>query len=376
MGTFLPGGQRTQPPRGWFDCGAILFPAASPPDIHQGGTHFWDNTLRTNDGKTYLALVVREDDSWESISQKVMGTLKEGKCYQFSIHLAKSNSYMSHTTRDKTNKTNFSQPAVFRLWGGTSTCDLKELLAESETVDHNKWKEYKFKIEPSNDYTHVTLEAFFKTPVLMGYNGHVCLDNASSFRIISCDDEEPLYAEMTRPTPAPKAKKVKPSIKKKKKKVVEFDRGSKEQKVDTIAYERPRNPDLDIEKLNIGSLIKLEELYFHADTTTINVASLVELNDVYEFLDEHKEICIEVGGHTSSECSEDYCNTLSTNRAKAVAKYLIKKGVDDKRVTYKGYGKKRPIATNATPSGRKKNRRVQILITRLEYANGDGEGDG
>ena len=371
MGRFLENGQRTSPPRGWFDCGAILFPNASPPDIHQGGTFFWDNTLRTNDGKTYMALVVREDDSWESVSQKLTGTLKEGKCYTFSIHLAKSNSYMS-ATRSSQKKTNFSEPAVLRIWGGKSTCDLKELLAESESVEHNEWKKYSFKIEPNNDYTHITIEAFFKTPVLFGYNGHVCLDDASNFRLVSCDDE---VIRVAAAEPKTKPKKTLPSFKQKpKRETVEFDRGKKKQKIDTIEYERPKMLNLDRKKLNIGSLINLEKLYFAADTTAINVESFALLNEVYEFLDEYKEISVEVGGHTNSSCSDDYCNTLSMKRAKAVANYLIKKGIAEKRVTYKGYGKRRPIATNATPSGRKKNQRVQIMITSVEYDASDGDG--
>jgi len=200
-------GKRTQPPKGWFDCGALSFPDASPPDIHQGGTHFWENTLRTSEGKTYMALVVREDDSYESVSQKVLGTLKEGKCYSFSIHLAKSKSYMSGTKSSGDTKINFSQPAVLRIWGGKSTCDLKELLAESEPVDVNDWEKYDFKIEPTNDYSHIVLEAFFKTPVMFGYNGHICLDNASNFRLIDCDNEVALVAEAV---PAAKPKKVMP----------------------------------------------------------------------------------------------------------------------------------------------------------------------
>jgi len=61
-------------------------------------------------------------------------------------------------------------------------------------------------------------------------------------------------------------------------------------------------------------------------------------------------------------------------RAKAVANYLIKKGIKEKRVSFKGYGKRRPIATNATPSGRKKNQRVQIMITSVEYKDTKGDG--
>jgi len=90
-------GIRTQPIKGWFDCGAILFPRATPPDIHKGSSNYWENELTTAHGKTYVTLVVREDDTYETISQKVLGTLKAGHCYSFSISLARSKKYISPT---------------------------------------------------------------------------------------------------------------------------------------------------------------------------------------------------------------------------------------------------------------------------------------
>ncbi|RMD97408.1 MAG: OmpA family protein, partial [Bacteroidetes bacterium] len=56
---------------------------------------------------------------------------------------------------------------------------------------------------------------------------------------------------------------------------------------------------------------------------------------------------------------------LSTERAKAVADYLILKGIDPERLKYKGYGKRQPIDTNRTAAGRKRNQRVEIKILSL-----------
>lgn len=60
--------------------------------------------------------------------------------------------------------------------------------------------------------------------------------------------------------------------------------------------------------------------------------------------------------------SDAYCQRLSTARAKEVAEYLIKKGIQRDRVKYKGYGKSQPIASDKTATGRKKNQRVEIKI--------------
>ena len=62
---------------------------------------------------------------------------------------------------------------------------------------------------------------------------------------------------------------------------------------------------------------------------------------------------------------DEFCIRLSTARAKSVAEYLIKKGIDAKRVLFKGYGRSLPIATNSTPEGRQKNQRVEIKIVRM-----------
>jgi outer membrane protein OmpA-like peptidoglycan-associated protein len=54
--------------------------------------------------------------------------------------------------------------------------------------------------------------------------------------------------------------------------------------------------------------------------------------------------------------------TLSENRAKSVAEYLIANGVSANRIQSKGYGKSKPVETNNTEEGRQQNRRVQFTI--------------
>jgi len=71
---------------------------------------------------------------------------------------------------------------------------------------------------------------------------------------------------------------------------------------------------------------------------------------------------IEVRGHTDAKGSDSYNLRLSENRAKSVVDYLVSKGVNPKRLKYKGYGKSIPIDTNETEEGRSKNRRVEFKI--------------
>ena len=69
----------------------------------------------------------------------------------------------------------------------------------------------------------------------------------------------------------------------------------------------------------------------------------------------------EVDGHTDSDAGDKHNQVLSENRANAVKNFLTSQGITAE-ITIKGYGKTRPIASNDTPEGKQKNRRVEILI--------------
>ena len=69
----------------------------------------------------------------------------------------------------------------------------------------------------------------------------------------------------------------------------------------------------------------------------------------------------EVDGHTDSDAGDKHNQVLSENRANAVKDFLTSQGITAE-ITIKGYGKTRPIASNDTPEGKQKNRRVEIII--------------
>ena len=115
-------------------------------------------------------------------------------------------------------------------------------------------------------------------------------------------------------------------------------------------------------KIVPGQVIRLDELYFQADNATLNKNSFKILDELYAFLAKNQSVKIEIGGHTNGVPSVEYCDKLSTERAKEVASYLTKKGINKTRVTYKGYGKRNPLASDKTMEGRKKNQRVEIKI--------------
>ena len=71
---------------------------------------------------------------------------------------------------------------------------------------------------------------------------------------------------------------------------------------------------------------------------------------------------IEIGGHTDSRGSTAYNQRLSESRARAVVEYLSSKGIDSRRLKFKGYGSSKPIDTNSTEEGRARNRRVEFTV--------------
>lgn len=117
-----------------------------------------------------------------------------------------------------------------------------------------------------------------------------------------------------------------------------------------------------IASLSVGATVVLNDIYFQFDRSTILQQSYKELSNLVNLMQDNPKMRIEIGGHTDDQGSASYNLRLSESRAKAVADYLIAKGIDPKRLQYRGYGKTRPIADNKTEEGQAKNRRVEIKI--------------
>jgi len=86
------------------------------------------------------------------------------------------------------------------------------------------------------------------------------------------------------------------------------------------------------------------------------------LDSIAAFLRIESKASVNVLGHTDNSGKEDYNLTLSSQRAEVVAEFLLDRGVDSERVNFIGKGSSQPVLPNDTPEGRRKNRRVEILI--------------
>jgi OmpA-OmpF porin, OOP family len=106
----------------------------------------------------------------------------------------------------------------------------------------------------------------------------------------------------------------------------------------------------------------LKNIFFETGLSTLRKESFPALNELVEVMKSKTTLVIEIGGHSDNAGNKASNQKLSTDRAKAVRDYLIKHGIDPKRVTAVGYGDTLPVASNETPEGRQQNRRTEVRI--------------
>ncbi len=136
---------------------------------------------------------------------------------------------------------------------------------------------------------------------------------------------------------------------------------------ENIKIGRPKiMPDLDIAKVKVGQTLALNKLFFAADSSAMKEESFAVMEEVFDFLQANPEVEVEIGGHTNNIPPHEYCDKLSKSRAQSVATYLYDKGLSEKKIAFRGYGKRKPIANNRSAAGRKKNQRVEIKILKIK----------
>lgn len=101
---------------------------------------------------------------------------------------------------------------------------------------------------------------------------------------------------------------------------------------------------------------------FDFDSAAIRPDAERSLGEVVAVLQAYARRPIRVEGHTDAIASDDYNLKLSQHRAESVKAWLVAHGIESSRMKATGLGKTKPVADNATPEGRQKNRRVEIVI--------------
>lgn len=122
--------------------------------------------------------------------------------------------------------------------------------------------------------------------------------------------------------------------------------------------------DLYLVPIEIGAVVRLNNVFFDFDKWNLRPESFIELDRVVKLLTENPSIEIEMSAHTDSRGADDYNFKLSDNRARSVMEYILSKGIAPGRITSKGYGETAPVSTNETDDGRQLNRRVEFTIVK------------
>ena len=122
---------------------------------------------------------------------------------------------------------------------------------------------------------------------------------------------------------------------------------------------------VDVTEVDNGQAILVnlpDGVTFDVGSYTIKPAFRNTLDSVADSLVRYPNSLVDVYGHTDSTGSDAFNQRLSENRAQAVSNYLVSRGVSNARIRWQGFGETMPVADNATPEGRARNRRVEIKI--------------
>lgn len=127
-------------------------------------------------------------------------------------------------------------------------------------------------------------------------------------------------------------------------------------------------PGADVERVGEGIKLVLGEnaVRFDTNKSTLTAAAKANLDKLVPVFNQYPDTNIQIYGYTDSTGAADYNLKLSDQRAASVKAYLASKGLAATRFVTTGLGIADPIATNDTPEGRSKNRRVEFAITANE----------
>lgn len=129
-----------------------------------------------------------------------------------------------------------------------------------------------------------------------------------------------------------------------------------------IAEYKEIERDLYLVPLEVGSTIRLNNIFFDFGKATLRAESYPELDRLVGIMTQNDKMQIELSGHTDNVGSDDANLKLSEERAKSVVEYIVSKGIKAERIQAKGYGETKPVASNDTEEGKQLNRRVEFTI--------------
>jgi outer membrane protein OmpA-like peptidoglycan-associated protein len=120
---------------------------------------------------------------------------------------------------------------------------------------------------------------------------------------------------------------------------------------------------LETKDTDRGLVVSMPDVLFDTASYTLKPAARERLARISGIVLAYPDLRLEIEGHTDSVGSDAYNQTLSEKRAASVRDYLVDSHVSINSVIARGFGKTRPVADNSTASGRKLNRRVEMIVS-------------
>jgi len=128
-----------------------------------------------------------------------------------------------------------------------------------------------------------------------------------------------------------------------------------------------KNDKVNMPSFKERDIYVIRNIYFEFNSAVLNREAQIEAEKLYKLLSENPSLYIEIVGHTDSKGTNAYNDKLSLQRSRAVAEYLMKRGIEKTRFVTTGLGKKDLLAKesyegNSKTAGEKYNRRVEIKV--------------
>jgi OOP family OmpA-OmpF porin len=112
-------------------------------------------------------------------------------------------------------------------------------------------------------------------------------------------------------------------------------------------------------------VIALNNIFFDFDKTTLKPESFPELNRIVTLMNERTSMQVDIAGHADATGEAKLQPQVYLNAGlRSVQKYLVGKGIAESRISVSFYGETKPVESNATKEGRRKNRRVEFKIVK------------
>ena len=132
--------------------------------------------------------------------------------------------------------------------------------------------------------------------------------------------------------------------------------------VDTLDERKPIRKDIQMKPAKEGAEVVLSNLFFAFDSYELEEKSKLELDKVIRMLEKDSALKIQITGHTDNSGSDQYNKNLSEKRAESVVRYLISRGIEERRLRFSGKGSADPLVPNSSEANKAINRRIEMKV--------------